>query len=166
MWSWWWWEKEMSLWVFCFVVFLWWSWRWLCFAVHVYDFSVLQILFRRSLEDKEEEDERGPTFSKQIGLEELRFSVAESSFKLIIIIIIIIPLDSLSLSLSLLMFFIFCPSFFFLAFFFLFFWFRIVQQCFGFRPPALPSFFSTAQRPFALSRKREKRDLRCSQSKS
>jgi hypothetical protein len=122
--------------------------------MHVYDFSVLQILFRRSLEDKEEEDKRGPTFSKQIGLEELRFSFAESSsssFKLIIIII--------SLSLIILMLFIFCPSFFFFwHFFFSFFWFRIVQQCFGFRPPALTSFFSTAQRPFVLSRKREKRE--------
>jgi hypothetical protein len=56
------------------------------------------------------------------------------------------------------MLFIFCPSFFFAGIFFSFFWFRIVQQCFGFRPPALPSFFSTAQRPFALSRKREKRE--------
>ncbi len=68
--------------------------------MHVYDFSVLQILFRRSLEDKEEDDERGPTFSKQIGLEELRFSFAESSSSSFKLIIIIIPL-SLSLSLSL-----------------------------------------------------------------
>ncbi len=153
-------EGNVSLGFFCFFVFLSWSWRWLCFAMHVYDFSVLQILFRRSLEDKEEDDERGPTFSKQIGLEELRFSFAEASSSSFKLIIIIIPL-SLSLSLSLshnINALHLLPQFFFSGFFLSFFWFRIVQQCFGFRPPTLPSFFSTAQRPFGLSRKREKRE--------
>ncbi len=140
--------------------------------MHVYDFSVLQILFRRSLEDKEEEeeeDERGPTFSKQIGLEELRFSVAESSsssFKLIIIIII--PLDSLSLSLSLSLsinVLHLLPQFFFSG---IFFSFLLVPDCSAmfWISPTRPSFlpFSLPRNVHLLFPERERRERLALQS--